>query len=89
MFIITSHTVHCMKRGKFASKAKGPLSEDVPKHEHETQANDHADNDGVAPLTKIDFVHQIVDERKFVCQIIQFCLNSLKIHILFLFYTLK
>lgn len=54
------------------------LAKYVPKHKDKAQTNHNPKDNGVPPLSKVDLVHQVVDHREFVCQIIQLGLDSLK-----------
>ena len=54
------------------------LAKYVPKHEDKAQSDHNTKDNGVPPLPKVDLVHQVVDHRELVSQIVQLCLDSLK-----------
>ena len=54
------------------------LAKYVPKHEDKAQSNHNPKDNRVTPLPEVDLVHQVVDHREFVRQIVQLCLDSLK-----------
>ena len=54
------------------------LTKHIPQHENKAQPNHHPQDDCISPLSEVDFFHQVVDHWKFVCQVVQFGLNSLK-----------
>ena len=54
------------------------LTKHIPQHENKAQPNHHPQDDCISPLSEVDLVHQVVDHWKFVCQVVQFGLNSLK-----------
>ena len=55
-----------------------PLAKYVPKHKDKAQSNHNPKDNCVPPLPEVDLVHQVVDHREFVCQIVQLGLDSLK-----------
>ena len=53
------------------------LSEGVPDHEYQAEPDDDPQDDGVAPLAEVDLVHQVIDQRKLIGQVIELGLYSL------------
>ena len=54
------------------------LAKYVPEHKDKAQSDHNPKDNCIPPLTEVDLVHQVVDHREFVCQIVQLGLDSLK-----------
>ena len=47
------------------------LSKGIPDHEYQADANDHPQDDGVTSFAEVYLVHQVVNQRKLIGQIIE------------------
>ena len=53
------------------------LTKCIPDHEDQTDANDESDDDGVASLSKIDLVDEIIYHREFAGEVVELGLDRL------------
>ena len=53
------------------------LSKGIPDHEYEAEPDDRTQDDDVTPLAEINLVHQVVNQRKLIGQIIELSLDGL------------
>ena len=76
-FPIIIHALYDITKSELQGVGK-VLTKHIPQHENKAQPNHHPQDDCISPLSEVDFVHQVVDHWKFVCQVVQLGLDSLK-----------